>query len=422
MNDPKPIAVVDTSVSEKWGRIMQDLELDISFMQEGAEVCVAECVSREEKQKRYAALVEKSEALVVKFRQNFDGGCIDRRSILRKIRAGDEYIYLTPQMGATGGFASMYYHFVFGLFFNRILRDVSHPDVEFNILCQGRGYPTGDMWWRIKDTDQYDTPDWHKRIVQMCMKSPDFQKLNDPRQLDDSKHIRTVVWMCRNGHAFAVGWDLTKSGGLVSGNFFFIDCNEENKFAFKIASEFKDRIKENFEIEGELTVNPKSIILLDEVDASAIFPCVPFLVRSTLYISLVEQISTSSDISPIIDAMEANGEPEMDFSLRIYLRFEELLLNIAESIISKGNLLLLPSHFAQCTFVNIKSVCLMSYDTNTGKVNGKYYFQGFNSGFVKLRHVDIENPSDCAVICSRFPSLVMLRSLLASIDRVLLRT
>jgi hypothetical protein len=47
----------------------------------------------------------------------------------------------------------------------------------------------------------------------------------------------------------------------------------------------------------------------------------------------------------------------------------------------------------------------MSYNSKNGKVTGKYYFQGFIHGFVKIKEVELSlTGSDC-ITSSKFPSL-----------------
>ena len=392
-------------IVSEWRKIIDDLQNDIAFEQQGKEICIAVPLSINDKIKRYTVLVTQSEILVAAFKKIVhasEATVIDDRSVLRRVKTDGEYHDQTPLMISTGGFISMYYHFIFGLFFNRILKDISHPNVEFSVFCQGRGYRAGDMWWLSDNPLDYNVPYWHTHIVELCLNSPDFQNMKDPNDLAVGKHMRTVVWMCRSGHAFALGWDLEKNQDLVSGHFFYIDCNHDNPFALDILRIFMKRLREKFKITGDLSLNNYSIVSREEVDATPEFSCVPFMVRSTLYISLIEKIS---DISLLIDVMKENGEAETSLSLKIYNRYEELLLEKVEHVVGEKNLLLLPSYFAEHPFVNINSICLMSYNSINGKVTGKYYFQGFIHGFVKIKEVDLPlTKSDC-ITSSKFPSL-----------------
>lgn len=159
-----------------------------------------------------------------------------------------------------------------------------------------------------------------------------------------------------------------------------------------------------FLIKGNLIVQRKSIVLRKEVSATAEFSCVPFMARSTMYISLIDTIYSSSDIRPLIDETAEGGrKTEMEFSLKVYYQFEKMLLETAEEIITnQKKLLLLPLYFSSHSFVSINRVFLMAHDIETNS-EYSYRFLGFRRGFVVGTKCD--GTSDCS-LQSRFPSLL----------------
>jgi len=383
---------------------MQKLEADIDKNIKGNST-----LSHEETRKRYSALITETENFVSEIERNSpeETILIENRSLLSRQFVGEELCDFTPLKAVVGGFAPMYWQIVFGLLFNQILKDITHANVDFYVLCQGWGYTPSDSWWKITDPREYDIPYWHKRIVDLCLKSEDFQRIRKPDTLREGKHIRIVVWLCHFEHAFAVGWNFHKKSGVVSGQFFYIDCNHYNNFACNITIEFSRRLNKMFLIQGNFIVQRKSIVLRKEVSATAEFSCVPFMARSTMYISLIDTIYSSTDIRPLVDETAEGGrKTEMEFSLKVYYQFEKMLLETAEEVITnQKKLLLLPVYFSSHQFVSINRVFLNAYDIDT-KSEYSYSFLGFKRGFVKTQ---CENPSDkasdCSHIMSRFPSL-----------------
>ena len=402
----------EEGVLKRWGAVLQKLNTVVG--ESGARVS-----SRDERKKRYAVLITLSEQLIADFQNKYYEGDASFKesflemSLLRRMVLGSGISYdCSPVMDNVNGFVAMYAQVVFGLFLNRILGCISHPNVEFHVLCQGWGYKIKDSWWNESDPHKYNVSSIHKRIVMLCLRSKDFYSIKNPNNLDEGKHLRTIVWMGMYGHAFAVGWDFHKTSGTVSGQFFYIDCNHHNDFALNVLSEFRDRLHEKFKIGGISILQPKSIVLRQEVGATSEFACVPFMVRSTMYMSMVEQIYSSSDAGPLTDmTAAASGLSEMDFSLKIYDRYEEMLLEIVEYLTPQRKLIILPRYFISSSFVSINRVYLEALNVDQ-KTIVNYCFQGFENGFVEFKPEG--NPqdgrcvgggvvSDCAM-SSRFPS------------------
>ena len=383
-----------SSYELRWIDIMDTLEHDLNG---------TTALPTEESRQRYSKLISETENLVLKNKNKFPGTTIENRSLLSRKFVGDLLCDFTPLKAEVGGFAPMYSQIVFGLLFDQILKDISHANVDFHVLCQGWGYSSHDSWWKLTDPNTYDIPYWHKRTVDLCLESNDFRKIPNPNTLSEGKHIRTIVWLCSFGHAFAVGWNFQKKSDVVSGHFFYIDCNHYNQFALNITREFSNRLRDKFVIQGNLIVQPKSMVLRKEVSATPEFSCVPFMARSTMYISLIDELYSSTDIKNMVDGTAEGGNAEMEFSSKVYYQFEKMLLETAEEIITnQKKLLLLPLYFSSHQFVSINRVFLMAHDIETNS-EYSYRFGGFRRGFVVGTKCD--GTSDCS-LQSRFPSLL----------------
>ena len=295
--------------------------------------------------------------------------------------------YFSPLMCEDGGIPVGYAHFISGLMLNKIIPRMAHRDVMFNVLCLGRGLlvDEGKRGW-INNTRVNED---HEKLDQIC--GDIFRNLKESAAFRDvikkpsaeTKHVhRTVLWLSRYSHAFAIGWEVSSDG---CGSVFVLDCMPPDKFIHKLVDVFTTEL----EIVYQDTVNfevcfdsiPYSLIGTGDAPIAADFVCVPFMARSTLYISTMPSLFRDLDFSGFVKHIG------LDLERKLYAHFEHRHLKFIDDVCEEGNCLWFSDMFYHQTILNINDIgfdVVSRSAVGKGKiVTSKYFFDGFKKGFAQ---------------------------------------
>ncbi len=283
-----------------------------------------------------------------------------------------------PIMAVDGTFHPFYAHVVFGLFLNQILKSVCHPDVSLNVLCMGWKFETAEVWFRNKITGVDEIKKCCKRVAGYVFESDAFQQiLHDHRAHSvKKKHVRTIVWLMRCGHAFAVGWNVSSlSGGGLFLEVFILNCIDNDQFALCMVEKFSEKLGELYSLRPKIHLSS----LVHAYDIGVLpdtFPCVPYMGRATLYASMISDLCLGDSIDSLAKKIDINDEK------KLFLHFEKILLEFCEENIVSCRRLLLPLNLNDVRFLNIDDLWLESMSISSYH-SISYVFNGFVCGFVE---------------------------------------
>jgi hypothetical protein len=303
--------------------------------------------------------------------------------------------YFSPLMCEDGGIPTGYAHFISGLMLNKIIPRMAHRDVMFSVLCLGRGLLVDAE--RREWINNTRVNEDHEKLDGIC--GDIFQNLIESAAFRDvikkpsagTKHVhRTVLWLSRNSHAFAIGWEVSSDG---YGTVFVLDCMPPDKFIHKLVDVFTlglERVYlETVGFEVCFDALPYSLTGTSDVPTAPDFVCVPFMARSTLYISIMPSLFRDVDFSGFVKHIG------IDLERRLYAHFEYMLLDFIDMRFKKKQCLRFSESFHNETILNINNIWFdVVSKSGEAENTAKFFFDGFNKGFVECR-VHSEGDESC---------------------------
>lgn len=300
---------------------------------------------------------------------------------------------ICPALNMDGSYNTYHAHFVNGLFLSGIIQCCCNVSVDLDVLVQGNAFEKKDRWWDGSGDERRGV----NLITKYFFESRAFADIKSkPNKLNSKpgpKHVRVIVWIYCVDHTFAIGWDFHKpDGGRLQFTVFPVDCNPISEFGKALLVEFHMKLNEIYSGDVISNIHEESMCTEYDIDVSTDFPCMPFLARSTLYLSQLEDLRSVHLLSNLKDRLGYGVEQEE----RLYLVFEDIMLDFAEQVVyDTGNAILLCKKFSEDKFLNISDICLENVETLTASVIGEYYFNGFDLGFVPRE--DFDPRSSCTL-------------------------
>jgi hypothetical protein len=397
---------IDAETVAKWQGFMTTLQKQIEGFEEH---------SADDIKTKYKPLIDASDELVQTISKLKQGDAEDftDRIILHKFH--DEQprnpVYAIPIMEDTGGFTSTDIPLIFGMFLNRIIPQIKHKDVDVFVLCLGWNFDFVKAWWRKSEIEIMRS---HiEEIVRDIIGSDAFKAI--PAPTVEGGRVRTVIWLGMKGHAFGLVWDMCKtSEGL---EFFIhpIDCDRRNDISDILIRHLTSelRIKYNF-AEEKQHISINNAISEDIVQATQDFPCVPFLMRVTLYLSMLKIIGDKKTAEEIVRVLPNENKA----AKKIYKYYETKLFDFADKMFKNKKLILMPEEVLKHKFVNINSYYLQTIGEDGEISTEKYIFNGFTGGFVS----DVTTNQTCTTAAQFTNAISIIRECRLLIRSILTQT
>lgn len=361
-------------------------------------------VSFEELNMRYSKLADRLQVFVNRFSYYFTED-IQRRMVVRKSGA----VFLRPMRASLrGAFLPLDSSLIFGIFFNRIIPSVKHHAVDVYVLCGGYAYNEKVYFWQGGDSRE-DKKRKINELFSVIVTSDDFKSIPTPDKITEGQRVRTFVWLSRERHAFGVVWDMFLSGEQRQLEIYQINSCVYDPYGIDVVDIFRDRLCRMFSMNpqgGGLTLIPNRI-----VETADNFPCVPFLARSTLYMSMLENLSDKQTLQKIAHTVkcftDGGSNTECTAAERLYVLYELKLLRLAENVFRiRKQILVCPLETMNQNFVNINRFYLESIGVGNRIPSRRYVFNGFEDGFVRLRADGTVCASEACTFMSRVPAAI----------------
>ena len=325
-------------------------------------------------------------------RRNIDGHIIYRSIIIpRYLVQSKEYI--NPFITGGDGMDTVYAHIIPALFLNKIIADIGDENVNMHVLCMGWQYSSSpNCWMRHEREEHFDVDVWGDKIIADIFGCEAFKRIPALSDLKDENHLRVVVWLMETGHEFAVAWNVFKKGpGKYFCHTFMLNSAKITPLAENILEKLTKKTTDFYGV-GQFKEFPGSLIGSDQIGVHSSFSCVPFIARSTLFLSFLRGLNEIARVKDISSFLSINQQRNL------YLRFELEFIRFVQSRVGQGNFFILPSKVRSDLFVNINDVLLVEFDPKTGNHGGKYVYNGFGDSFQCMRGESLRDslPGACA--------------------------
>jgi hypothetical protein len=250
-----------------------------------------------------------------------------------------------------------------------------------HILCFGWNYHGSEIWWDRPIVEKKEIKSICMNISKYVFSSAAFLAIKNPLTLEKGFQIRTIVWLLFEGHGFAIGWNFHTIGANLHCIVFPIDLLDKNPFVEELLPLFCSELQTKFDC--IIAKKLDSLVEVGDIKFSEDFPCVPFLARATLYVSMLDSLGGFGDIYSLARKLD------LDTEKKLYHLFEKTMLEFTESEVKHKKCIFLPPKLITEKFININDFYLESMDSSGSST--RYEFNGFTHGFV-----DSVGLTDCA--------------------------